>query len=469
MQMRNEFDLGVDLEYATLFLEAMIKISEKPFFHFPLRDMLNLNCWLATIASPPLDEYGIRIDHYDPTFAFQEFAVSIAEMRLRLNCIDCSSPGLRDISTLMSSQEAVKEATVVANNIIDFATAFLGGGFMQVQFDQMLREAAAKCPHSGSFKPDFQGFEYKPFEASNIEESSTSFFIAMAVVGVLLFLCGTVATLAVKWIVQRRHRKWVKTLSEDEIHHLHMKQIYEEEREKELCRGTSSIATSTDVPVALRFLMPLVIVGTIGFFLSGHLSVGATVSINIHLAGEDIVVEDFFIFSMARSTVDMWKAGAKPLAMLILIFSGLWPYTKQVATLVLWFAPPRWVSVTSRGKAFLWLDALAKWSMIDIFVLLVSIAAFRVSIQSPNVAFLPDGFYSVDLLVIPLWVSFLLYKELLLLVYVRRIAHCVSCIFTESHLSMIFTMSIGSLLKYDRPAYFPNQFTLHHFLPSKSC
>jgi hypothetical protein len=59
--------------------------------------------------------------------------------------------------------------------------------------------------------------------------------------------------------------------------------------------------------------------------------------------------------------------------------------------------------VTKRGSILFWLDALAKWSMVDIFVLIVSIAAFRVSIQSPSVDFLPEGFYTVDLLVVPLW------------------------------------------------------------------
>ena len=41
--------------------------------------------------------------------------------------------------------------------------------------------------------------------------------------------------------------------------------------------------------------------------------------------------------------------------------------------------------------------------MIDIFVIVVCIAAFRVSIESPDVAFLPEGLYSVDLLVVPMW------------------------------------------------------------------
>ena len=73
-------------------------------------------------------------------------------------------------------------------------------------------------------------------------------------------------------------------------------------------------------------------------------------------------------------------------------------------TLALWFTPTSWVPISRRGSILIWLDRLAKWSMIDIFVLIISLAAFRVSVNSPsNVAFLPDNFYSLDLLVVPLW------------------------------------------------------------------
>jgi Paraquat-inducible protein A len=130
---------------------------------------------------------------------------------------------------------------------------------------------------------------------------------------------------------------------------------------------------------------------------------------------------------MGRSTVEIWNAGGKVLAILILLFSGIWPYTKQAITLVLWFASPRTVSVEKRGSLLLWLDTLAKWSIVDIFVLIVTVAGFRVSVRRyaavtrtvPRLAFmlrcispierfspgliLPDNFYSVNLLVVPMW------------------------------------------------------------------
>lgn len=74
-------------------------------------------------------------------------------------------------------------------------------------------------------------------------------------------------------------------------------------------------------------------------------------------------------------------AGGKELAVLIFLFSFVWPYTKQIITMVLWFTPTNRVTVQTRGSVLLWLDALAKWSIIDVFTLVVTIVAFRVSIK----------------------------------------------------------------------------------------
>ena len=75
----------------------------------------------------------------------------------------------------------------------------------------------------------------------------------------------------------------------------------------------------------------------------------------------------------------------------------------QILTLWLWFSSPSSVSISRRGSIFLWLDWLAKWSMLDIFVMVISIAAFRISILSPDTSYLPDEFYAIEMMVIPLW------------------------------------------------------------------
>lgn len=100
----------------------------------------------------------------------------------------------------------------------------------------------------------------------------------------------------------------------------------------------------------------------------------------------------------------MWKAGAKELAIMIAIFSGVWPYTKQLISLLMWLINPSLISCKKRGSILHCLDLLGKWSMVDVFVLLTTLASFRITIESPShVAYLPGGFYEVNMLVVPLW------------------------------------------------------------------
>jgi Paraquat-inducible protein A len=127
------------------------------------------------------------------------------------------------------------------------------------------------------------------------------------------------------------------------------------------------------------------------------------VNVEAEIAGEKFQIDNFFEFSIAQSIIEIWQAGGKELAFMMMIFSGIWPYTKLLMTMILWFMSPSSLSISRRGSVLLWLDFLGKWSMIDIFVLVISIAAFRVSIQSPNTSYLPEDFYSIEMMVIPLW------------------------------------------------------------------
>lgn len=403
LQMRNEVDISLNLHAASIVLAALIKISEDPFLSFPLRDILNPHCWLATLPTPTLDERGVRVPGSDPSASLVNLAISIAKLELNVECISCSSPGLEDIAELLSSPEAVEDATRVANNAMDYVTNLLGGEFLQIQIDRLLSESVTKCPHSAAYSPRASISEYQSIESLESQEEPIDFLIALIVTGACLFFFVALIVLFVKLIVRRRHKHWLQSLSSEQIFHVHKAQVQEQERETEINRRTRAMVCSREIPLVVRLIMPGVILGNIALFLSGHLSLGATVNVEAQLAGEEITIQKFFEFSLAGSTIDMWKAGAKELAILILLFSGVWPYTKQLITLILWFAPPQKVSASRRGNIFTWLDALAKWSMVDIFVLLISVAAFRISIESPDVAFLPKDFYSIQLMVVPLW------------------------------------------------------------------
>lgn len=402
MQIKNEVDLSVDLLDANVIVATMSKIAENGFFNFPLRDILNMNCWLATMPAPTLDSRGLRMKHVEPTASITELAAHVGQLAIKAKCINCSSPRMFELTELLSAEKAQDETTEVANSLLEYVTQLMGGNFVQVQIDRLLNDASRKCPHSPAYDPNATAIEYEPFEAPEADYT-TSYLILLGGVTVAMIVFASTIILAIRCIVRRRHKKWVARLLPHQIKQLARQQREESQKEDRLNVATKSMFKSHDIPCILRWGVPVILLLNIVFFLSGHLSLGATVNIEAQIAGETFTIEKFFEFSIAQSTVDIWNAGGKELAILIVIFSGIWPYTKILLTLALWFMSPSQVSVNRRGSILFWLDWLAKWSFIDIFILVISIAAFRVSIQSPDTSYLPDDFYSIEMMVVPLW------------------------------------------------------------------
>ena len=369
----------------------------------PLSSLTNVNCWLATIPSPLLSEQGVRLDGVERTAGLMEAMVLFKNLFINITCIECTSPGVYDLAELLMTEEGSKGTTNAANSLLDYATSLLDGEFLQIFLDRAINEAPARCPHNPAYDPDFKGLEFESFDEVDLPSDSISFLLAVVIASVGILVVFVLVSYLVRCFVRRRNRRWLTTLPTVKVFRIYGEQKREDEKANYLRQATSAMISSEDVPTIVRYMIPVVILGNIALFLSGHLSIGGAVSVYLQFAGEEIVLENIFVFSVAQSAMQLWEAGGKQLAIMILIFSGVWPYTKQIITLIAWFLPPQRLSVGRRGSIFIWLDALAKWSSADIFFLIVSLAAFNINVQSPKVSYLPDEFYSVDILLIPLW------------------------------------------------------------------
>lgn len=404
VEVNNELELGISLKNVDTMLEILFEIQEHPFLYFPLKDLLNMDCWLATVVTPVLDRYGMRVGEADSGIVLRKLALAVAEAKIDLNCIACSSPLLLDMTSYLSSQQGIEDTTEVANNVFAYVSNLLGGDLVQSFIDKALNEAGIKCPHSPTYMKDFNGLEFDDMIASAKSESSYGFLFAIISVVACLVVLIAVAIALARLVGKRRHERWLKTLNREQLLDLEKMQNEETKSTKDLDSRMKSLALSSEIPIFLRLFVPIVILGNIALFLSGHLSLGGTVNLSGSFGGQSFDVDGFFEFSMAKSTIEMWNAGAKSLAILIVIFSGVWPYTKQLFLFVIWFLPTTRVSSNRRGKILNWLDVLGKWSMVDVFVLLMTLASFRLSVESPDhLSFLPEGLYSINMLVVPLW------------------------------------------------------------------
>lgn len=360
-------------------------------------------CWLAMLPTPKLDARGVRAEGIEAPARILELGLSVAELVLNVSCIECTGPDMPLLSDLLNQARAIDDATNVANQILRYVTDLLEGEFVQVTLDRLVSDSKVQCPFSPEFDANAAVPVYERFDAAR-RTDSIDFLVALGITVLSLFAGLSIIALAMRVFVRLRHRRWLKSLSRENLTVLSTNQNEHDEATSQINSSSDSLFRSDAIPAAVRYAIPVVILGNIAFFLSGHLSLGGSVTIMLTLAGEPYVADNFFDFSMASSAVEIWNgtfvdqtclavlrtltsfltalvAGGKELAMMILIFSGIWPYTKQLISLVVWFLPPSIVSVTTRESIYLWLDCLGKWSIIDIFVLVMTLAAFRVSVQ----------------------------------------------------------------------------------------
>ena len=286
VEVDNDLVLGFSVNHMRMITEVLLQIKELSFINFPLGDVLNLDCWLATVATPVLNKYGLRDDERETGIVLRNLAMAVAEARLDIDCILCTSPLLLELSDYFSSPQGVEDTTTVANDIFAYISRLLGGNFVQNRLDKVLAEAQMKCPHSPSYQQNFVGLQFQAMETVEEPESLFGFLVAIAVVVGVLLLLISVLVLVTRFVSRRRHNRWCDTLSRTQLIELAKIERDEADKAKDLNTRVTSLVTSKEVPLIVRLLMPLVILANIGLFLSGHLSLGGTVNISGSFAGQ---------------------------------------------------------------------------------------------------------------------------------------------------------------------------------------
>ena len=68
-----------------------------------------------------------------------------------------------------------------------------------------------------------------------------------------------------------------------------------------------------------------------------------------------------------RSIKDAWNGDAKLLAVIIVLFSGIWPYLKNIMLVMIWYIP---ATEKTQSSTLLWLSRLSKYTLVDVFAVI---------------------------------------------------------------------------------------------------
>lgn len=71
--------------------------------------------------------------------------------------------------------------------------------------------------------------------------------------------------------------------------------------------------------------------------------------------------------TFVRSIKDAWTGDAKLLAIIIVLFSGIWPYAKNIILVIVWYTP---MSMKRQSEIIVWLSRLSKYTLVDVFAVI---------------------------------------------------------------------------------------------------
>lgn len=146
-----------------------------------------------------------------------------------------------------------------------------------------------------------------------------------------------------------------------------------------------SLAFHPRIRPGFRWGLPLLMLSTMLLFLSSNSGVGAVVKIYITANGRPATeIPPVFGFSLIGSIKDMFDGKVYALGLLIICFSGIWPYLKPMLMMVCWFTPPKYLSISKRQGLLNFLDAFGKWSLVDTFVMVMFMVAFKFDLAAPT-------------------------------------------------------------------------------------
>ncbi|GMH57432.1 hypothetical protein TrST_g9630 [Triparma strigata] len=142
-----------------------------------------------------------------------------------------------------------------------------------------------------------------------------------------------------------------------------------------------------DISPWMRYGVPVVQFFLLILFVVANLQPGASVDLYLKIAQDPIVIPDLFLFTLAGTISDMLNAGVYFLAIVIILFSGCYPYCKVMTQLVCWVLPTSKLSAKRRESILLFVGAIGKWSLVDTFVLFLMMVAFnmRIALQEGDI------------------------------------------------------------------------------------
>lgn len=371
----------LDIEFASIeaVAEVFAKLTRYSVESITLEDVFKLDCWISR-----LDEPG----------GWDSINVLLDQIAVTMDC-DCDTPVFNELEVSLENSNSWPD---LLNTLQSFANALIGlltSEYNEDNWNFTVTNANLKC----------QGLPPLAAQPVDIAPLTEDTLLAYLLVGFLGASLSVTFPFAVMTSYRRRQAGTHKPPlgSSDEAIKPNTQAVAparaEPERRIQPRRGPKSkqdavlkyrnpMYKNPIIPYQARLIIPLVLFLNIGLFVYGDLGVAIKNSLEGVLLGAPLDLRDFGDFSVITSTIALYENGAIGLAIMITILAIVWPYFKLLALLFCWFSPPvlkccccrEFTFFKFRGRVLHLLDALGKWSLIEIYFIIFLRLVFEVSV-----------------------------------------------------------------------------------------
>lgn len=352
-------------------------IREPKFLSFPLRYCRDLNCWLSTLQSPTLNEYGMS-SKAGTSLSLSDSQVSVDDFHVSCQCLSCSNQVFQDISHGISSPGNQDNVGHISRQLLEPVMKIIVEGPIQKSIDRAIHRSQYDCPYSGSFQQNSTLFSFKAYETQSNMATWTALSLALIItftIGYLLFWC------ALAW--RRSHLIRKMTTTADKRTKKYDAEQHLRKAHEDIMNSTfPALGTNSSIPFFLRILMPLILVGNVAIFLLGHTSNAVTIQFIVSLSKVYTQI-NIYQRSISQLILELWNSGVKGIAVLTFIFLVVLPYIQQAIVLSLWMTRPKRISVKNREDIYRSVIALSKWNLLPLFIFNISTSAVNISFRSP--------------------------------------------------------------------------------------
>ena len=141
--MANEVEFSLSIPTSMLSFDAVVAMNETALVHFPLRDLENQFCWLATLSN----------DADTPGLDMERVITTISAFSFNVTCVSCSSPGGAALPEIMNVLKEAQFSSVFQPYLEGLLAEVVQSAWDNMDFPSMIKDAPRLCPHHPDYDP----------------------------------------------------------------------------------------------------------------------------------------------------------------------------------------------------------------------------------------------------------------------------------------------------------------------------